>query len=78
MNVGPDHTFGLLIKPDEYGAGDLLHGRPVIDYLRGKDRLRGILAAMRQHLKKLNFQHFADLLTAFKFYDKVSSLIYPE
>ena len=36
MNVGPDHTFGILVKPDEYGVGDLLHGRVRGTYLRGK------------------------------------------
>merc|ERR1719234_2134784 len=27
LNVPADHTFGIMLKPDEYGAGDLLHGR---------------------------------------------------
>ena len=36
MNVGPDHTFGILIKPDGYGVGDLLHSRAPGTYLRGK------------------------------------------
>lgn len=73
MNVGPDHTFGILIKPDEYGVGDLLHSRPVGGYLRGADRQRGIIAAMRQHLKKANYQNFSNLLHAFRHYDKVCS-----
>ena len=27
MNVGADHTFGIMIKPDVYGVGDLMHNR---------------------------------------------------
>lgn len=69
LNVGPDHTFGILVKPDEYGAGDLLHGRGPGHYLRGKDRERGLIAAMRQHLKKANYHNFEDLLAAFRHYD---------
>jgi len=69
--VPPDHTFGIMVKPDEYGAGDLLHMRGPGQFLRGKDRQRGVLAAIRQHLKKANYHNFQDLLAAFKHYDKV-------
>jgi hypothetical protein len=41
------------------------------EYLRGKERQRGILAAIRQHLKKANYHNFNDLLHAFRHYDKV-------
>ncbi|KAL3855117.1 hypothetical protein ACJMK2_014346 [Sinanodonta woodiana] len=70
LRVPPDHSFGILIKPDEYGAGDLLHMRPPGQYLRGRDRQRGVLAATRQHLKKANYHNFNNLVEAFKFYDK--------
>lgn len=68
----PDHTFGILLKPDEYGAGDLIHNRAPGSYLRGSDRQQGIVAATRHHLKKMNYHNFHDLLHAFRFYDKVS------
>ena len=71
LNVGPDHVFGIQLKPDEYGAGDLLHNRVPGTYLRGRDQQRGLVAAMRQHLKKLNYHSFPDLIQAFRFYDKV-------
>ena len=71
LTVGPDHAFGILVKPDEYGAGDLMHQRAPGEYLRGKDRQRGVLAAIRQHLKKANYHNFDDLVQAFRFYDKV-------
>ena len=71
LTVGADHTFGILIKPDEYGVGDLLHQRAPGNYLRGKERIRGVVASIRQHLKKANFHNFNDLLSAFRFYDKV-------
>lgn len=70
MRVPPDHTFGILIRPDEYGAGDLMHGRVPGSYLRGKDRERGLLAAVRQQLKKANYHNFNDLEAAFMHYDK--------
>ncbi|XP_071822660.1 EF-hand domain-containing family member B-like [Apostichopus japonicus] len=70
MNVTPDHSFGILIRPDEYGAGDLIHSRLPGEYLRGKDRQRGLLAAVRQQLKKANYHNFNNLQAAFKHYDK--------
>eukprot|EP00794_Sanderia_malayensis_P017678 gene17678-19442_t len=71
--IGPDHTFGVLFRPDEYGAGDLIHNRTPGNYLRGKERERGVVAAIRQHLKKANYHNFHDLNAAFKFYDKDGS-----
>ncbi|XP_060225640.1 EF-hand domain-containing family member B isoform X2 [Meriones unguiculatus] len=70
MNVPPGHTFGVCLKPEEYGVGDLLHHRVPAEYLRGKDRQRALIAAARHHLKTFNHQHFDSLLLAFKHYDK--------
>nr|XP_010973668.2 EF-hand domain-containing family member B isoform X2 [Camelus dromedarius] len=70
MNVPPDHTFGACLHPDEYGAGDLIHRRLPGEYLRGKDRQRALVAAVRHHLKKVNYQNFDTLLAAFRHYDK--------
>ncbi|KAG2464867.1 EFHB protein, partial [Polypterus senegalus] len=52
------------------GVGDLLHYTPALQFLRGKDRQRAVLAAIRQHLKKVNFHNFSTLLDAFRHYDK--------
>ncbi|XP_041911683.1 EF-hand domain-containing family member B [Arvicola amphibius] len=70
MNVDPGHTFGACLKPEDYGAGDLIHYRRPGEYLRGKDRQRAVIAAARHHLKKFNYQHFNTLLSAFRHYDK--------
>nr|XP_002120382.3 EF-hand domain-containing family member B-like [Ciona intestinalis] len=70
LNVPPDHTFGIMLRPDEYGAGDLLHGRSPDAYLRGRDRERGVLHAIRQHLKKANYHNFNNLAQAFAHYDR--------
>ncbi|XP_030743523.1 EF-hand domain-containing family member B [Echinops telfairi] len=70
MNVPPDHTFGACVCPDEYGAGDLIHNRLPGEYLRGKDRQRAMIAAVRHHLKNINCQQFDTLLAAFRHYDK--------
>ena len=73
LHVASDHTFGILFKPDEYSVGDLMHGRAPGQYLRGKDRIRGVVSAMRQHLKKANYHNFPDLMAAFRHYDLVST-----
>ncbi|KAM6223849.1 EF-hand domain-containing family member B [Rhynchocyon petersi] len=70
MNVPPDHTFGACLHPEEYGVGDLIHNRLPGECLRGKDRQRALLAAVRHHLKKVNCQSFDTLLEAFRHYDK--------
>ncbi|XP_053120115.1 EF-hand domain-containing family member B isoform X2 [Hemicordylus capensis] len=70
LNVPPDHTFGILLRPDEYGVGDLLHQRLPSECLRGKDRERAVFTAVRQALKKANYHNFETLLQAFRHYDK--------
>ncbi|XP_039204793.1 EF-hand domain-containing family member B isoform X1 [Crotalus tigris] len=70
FNVSPDHTFGILIRPEEYGVGDLLHNRLPSEYLKTKDRERAVFAAIRQNLKKANYHNFDTLLHAFRHYDK--------
>ncbi|NWS34068.1 EFHB protein, partial [Polioptila caerulea] len=70
MNVPPDHRFGLMIPPDEYDVHDLLHLRVPCEFLRGKDRERVILIAVRQSLKKANYENFDVLLEALRHFDK--------
>ena len=64
-----------MVKPDEYGAGDLIHMRNEGSFLRGRERERGILAAVRQHLKKATYHNFSNLKSAFSYYDKVKIFI---
>ncbi|XP_015282430.1 PREDICTED: EF-hand domain-containing family member B [Gekko japonicus] len=70
LNVPPDHIFGICLKPDDHGVGDLLHYRLPSEYLRGKDRERAVFTAIRQNLKKANYHNFETLLEAFRHYDK--------
>ncbi|XP_067303887.1 EF-hand domain-containing family member B isoform X2 [Pseudorasbora parva] len=70
LNVPSDHTFGVLMKPDSFGVGELLHQTPPGENLKGKDRQRTLVSAVRQHLKRSNYQTFSSLLEAFRFYDK--------
>ncbi|NXM00394.1 EFHB protein, partial [Tyrannus savana] len=70
MNVPPGHTFGLVVPPDEYGVYDLLHVHVPCEFLRGKDREKAVLIAVRQSLKKANYENFDVLLKAFRHYDK--------
>ncbi|XP_032938244.1 EF-hand domain-containing family member B [Catharus ustulatus] len=70
MNVPPDHTFGLVIPPDENDVNGLLHVRVPCEFLRGKDRERVILIAVRQCLKKANYENFDVLLEALRHFDK--------
>ncbi|CAK8681440.1 unnamed protein product [Clavelina lepadiformis] len=69
LNVNPNHTFGIMIRPDKYNVGDLLHMRSPKNFLLGKERERGVLANVRQHLKKTNYHNFNDLRSAFRHYD---------
>ncbi|XP_038653772.1 EF-hand domain-containing family member B isoform X1 [Scyliorhinus canicula] len=68
--IPPDHTFGVLLHPDEYGVGDLIYYRNPTKFLRGNDRDQGIFNTLRQHLMKTNFHNFKSLLQAFRHYDK--------
>ncbi|XP_065834963.1 EF-hand domain-containing family member B-like [Oscarella lobularis] len=73
LKVGKNHVYGIKAKPDPYGAGDLLHQRDKQNFLRGKDRQRGAIAAVRHHLKRANFANFSNLGAAFCHYDKDDS-----
>lgn len=55
-------------------VGDLLRCRVPCEFLRGKDRERAVLTAVRQSLKKANYENFDVLVEAFRHYDKVSAL----
>ncbi|NXQ57402.1 EFHB protein, partial [Anthoscopus minutus] len=70
MNVPPDHTFGLMTPADEYDVHDLLHVRVPCEFLCGKDRKRVLLIAVRQCLKKANYENFDVLLEALRHFDK--------
>ncbi|KAM4882435.1 EF-hand domain-containing family member B [Thomomys bottae] len=70
MNIPPDFAFGGCLQPEMYGAGDLIYNRPLEECLQGKDRQRAMIAAVRHHLKKFNYQNFDSLLEAFHHYDK--------
>jgi len=60
-----------MLKPDEYSVGDLLHGRCHTSTYVVRMRIRGVVAAMRAHLKKANYHNFPNLMAAFKHYDMV-------
>ncbi|CAM9216450.1 unnamed protein product [Bubo scandiacus] len=70
MNVPPGHTFGMSLHRDEYGIGDLLQCHVPCEFLHGKDRERAVLTAVRQSLKKANYENFDILREAFRHYDK--------
>ncbi|KAJ3597882.1 hypothetical protein NHX12_001398, partial [Muraenolepis orangiensis] len=70
QNVHPDHTFGVLIPPDTFGAAELIHLGEPGRYPRGRDRQRGAVSATQQTLKKVNCAAFPSLLQAFRHYDK--------
>ncbi|KAK2845032.1 hypothetical protein Q5P01_011691 [Channa striata] len=70
LNDSPDHTLEKLFLLDKYGAGDVIHSTEPGRYVRGRDRQRSLVNAVRHHLKKLNFHNFPSLLQAFRHYDK--------
>lgn len=71
MNVPVDHSFGMYRPPEPYGVGELIHYRTPDNYQRGKEKQSSLVAFVRHHLKKANYQNFGTLLQAFEFYDKV-------
>ncbi|KAI6660857.1 EF-hand domain-containing family member B-like [Oopsacas minuta] len=73
LPVEDNHTFGVFVKPDQFGAGDLIHMRDPEEVLRGKDRNRGMIAFIRQQLKKANYHNFESLKAAFEHYDQSRS-----
>ncbi|NXK91422.1 EFHB protein, partial [Formicarius rufipectus] len=69
MNVPPDHTFGL-VRASDGDVYDLLHMHVPCEFLRGKDREKAILTAVRESLKKDNYKKFDLLLKAFRHHDE--------
>ncbi|XP_042346837.1 EF-hand domain-containing family member B [Plectropomus leopardus] len=72
LNVPADHSFGIVLPPDEFGVGDIIHSTEPGKFARGRDRQRSLVNAVRHHLKKINFCNFPSLLQAFKHYDKAA------
>ncbi|KFP25482.1 EF-hand domain-containing family member B, partial [Colius striatus] len=70
MNVPSGHTFGTVLCPDKCGVSDLLHCQIPCEFLHGKGREKAVLTAVRQSLKKANYENFDMLLEAFRHYDK--------
>ncbi|NXH21121.1 EFHB protein, partial [Bucco capensis] len=70
VNNPQDHTFGAVLHTDKVGVGDLLHYHVPRAFLHGKDKEKVVLTAVRQSLKKANFENFDMLLAAFRHYDK--------
>ncbi|XP_042280325.1 EF-hand domain-containing family member B [Thunnus maccoyii] len=70
LKVSPDHTFGILLPPDEFGVGGVMNSMEPGRYTRGRDQQRSLVNAVRHRLKKVNFQNFSSLLQAFRHYDK--------
>ncbi|XP_062279123.1 EF-hand domain-containing family member B [Scomber scombrus] len=70
LKVSPDHTFGILLPQDELGVGGVIHSTEPGWYMRGQNRQRSLVSAVRHHIKKVNFHNFPSLLQAFRHYDK--------
>ncbi|CAL8247655.1 unnamed protein product [Lota lota] len=70
LNIPSDHTFGVLVPPDTFGAAELIHCGDPGRYPRGQDRQRGAVSATQHTLKKLNCHAFPNLIEAFRHYDK--------
>ncbi|XP_054477768.1 EF-hand domain-containing family member B [Anoplopoma fimbria] len=66
----PDHTFGKILPPDEFGVGAIIHSAEPGQYARGRERQRSLVNAVQHRLKKVNFHNFPSLLQAFRHYDK--------
>ncbi|XP_014662076.1 PREDICTED: EF-hand domain-containing family member B-like [Priapulus caudatus] len=65
LKVGDEQAFGVRCRRDQYDAGDLIHARAAPACQRNTDKQRGMLAAIRQQLKKANYHNFPTLAHAF-------------
>ncbi|KAM9723738.1 EF-hand domain-containing family member B [Menidia menidia] len=70
LQLPPEHTFGMILPPEQFGAGEIIHSTEPGQYVRGPDKMRSLVNAVRHHLKRVNFHHFPSLLKAFQHYDK--------
>ncbi|MED6248830.1 hypothetical protein ATANTOWER_005760 [Ataeniobius toweri] len=70
LPVPPEHTFGVILPPDHYGAGEIIHFTEPGKFARGPDWQRSLVSAVKNLLKKVNFHNFPSLLKAFRHYDK--------
>ncbi|XP_023658401.1 EF-hand domain-containing family member B isoform X2 [Paramormyrops kingsleyae] len=68
--VPENHTFGILSSSDKFGVGDILYQGLPEGGLRGTNKRRSLVIAVRQHLKRDRFHSFTPLLQAFKHFDK--------
>ena len=71
LDIPEGHTFDVMVKPDEWNAGELIHvlGPTTFEECQGFNT--GVLASIRHHLKKHNFYNFEGLLAALQHHDKV-------
>nr|XP_015805272.2 EF-hand domain-containing family member B [Nothobranchius furzeri] len=65
LNLPPEHSFGNVHSPDEYGIKDILHHPEP-----GQEKQHNNVSAIRNQLKAINFNNFPSLLKAFQHYDK--------
>uniref|UniRef100_H2ZUK0 EF-hand domain family member B n=2 Tax=Latimeria chalumnae TaxID=7897 RepID=H2ZUK0_LATCH len=70
LKVPPNHTFGILYLPDEYGVAELLRHKNQNDSLRGKGMRRAVLSAAQQESKKNKYHNFDTVLDAFNQCDR--------
>ncbi|CAG6013818.1 unnamed protein product [Menidia menidia] len=70
LQLPPEHTFGMILPPEQFGAGEIIHSTEPGQYVRGPDKMRSLVNAVRHHLKRVNFHNFPSLLKAFQHYDK--------
>uniref|UniRef100_A0A3Q4M8K3 EF-hand domain-containing family member B-like n=1 Tax=Neolamprologus brichardi TaxID=32507 RepID=A0A3Q4M8K3_NEOBR len=66
LPVPPDHTFGMVLPPDDFGIGELIYSTDPRQYARGPDRQRSLVNAVRHHLKKVNFENLPSFRYGFK------------
>jgi len=73
LTVPEGYTFGVMVQPDEYGAGKLLQLKSPSLFDSSQDQFNaGVLSTIRQHLKLSNFHSLEALQDAIQQKDKVT------
>lgn len=72
LDVPEGYVFGVMVQPDEYGAGKLLQMQLPSSFDSTQRNFNvGLLSTVRQHLKQNNFHSLEALMDAFQQKDKV-------
>lgn len=70
QTLNSDHRFGLKEAPQGHGAFECMYARSPSDTLYGEEKLQGLAAQARWHIKRANHYNFERVQDAFNNFDR--------